>query len=237
VVLVPFLTVVVKFQPVVKASHSCIFLYPSIFLISSFPNLPARRTRKCQINTIFPAISIPLLRASAHTVVRCHCLLCLLSLTMPTSIQTAEPTTISRTHACAKKAPKLVTNKTFTFWRRRTSSHKLRNRVFTVGDRRVQAQKRASQRHEYLEAVQAAQGKIQELADGMRNRFGKHSAAHYYNDLIHRAHRSRNTRRVSPWNAYQKRELARMKSKSPHIYNAIVTHPTCFQVNAVETST
>jgi hypothetical protein len=135
---------------------------------------------------------------------------------MPPPIQTAEPATISRTHVCTKKAPKLATNKTFTFWRKRTPSHRLRGRVFTAGDRRVQAQKRASQRHEYFEVVQAAQGKIQELAEGMRNRFGKHNAAHYYNDLIHRAHRSRTTRKVNQWNAYQKHELARMKSKSPH---------------------
>jgi len=132
-----------------------------------------------------------------------------------------EPTAISRTHVYTKKAPKLVTNKTFTFWRRRTPSHKLRGRVFTAGDRRVQAQKRESQRREYLEAVQTAQGTIQELAEGMRNRFGKHNAAHYYNDLIHRAHWSRTTRKINQWNAYQKHELAQMKSKSFYLHNVI----------------
>ena len=156
---------------------------------------------------------------------------------MPPPIQMAEPTTISRTHACTKKAPKLVTNKTFTFWRRRTSSHKLRNRVFTAGDRQAQAQKRASQQREYLAAVQAAQGTIHELAEGMRNRFGKHSSAHYYNDLIHRAHRSRTTRKVNLWNAYQKHELARMKSKSLYVCNTIKTHHAHFKVNVARTST
>lgn len=102
-VLVPFLTVVVKFQPVVKASHSCIFLYPSIFLISSFPNLPARRSRKCQINTVFPAISIPLLRASVHTIVRYHCLLASPALPCPLqSKRRNQPPFLGPTHVPRK---------------------------------------------------------------------------------------------------------------------------------------
>ena len=92
-------------------------------------------------------------------------------------------------------------------------SQKSRNRVFTAGDRRAQAQKRENQRRDYYHAIQAAQGTIQELAEGMKNRFGKHNAGHYYNDLIHRAHKSRSTRKVNRWNAYQKLELARIKSK------------------------
>jgi len=132
---------------------------------------------------------------------------------MPPPIPTAEPTTVSRTHACTKKAPKLVINKNFTFWRRRTHSQKSRNRVFTAGDRQAQAQKREKQRRDYYSAMQAAHRTIQELAEGMKNRFGKHSMSHYYNDMIHRAHKSRSTRKVNRWNAYQKLELARMKSK------------------------
>jgi len=139
---------------------------------------------------------------------------CPLSLTMPPPpMLIAEAATVSRTHACTKKAPKLATNKTFTFWRRRTHLQKLRNRVSTAGDRRAQAQKRENQRRDYYDAIQTAQGTIHELAEGMKNRFGKHGTGHYYNDLIHRAHKSRSTRRVSRWNAYQKLELARMKSE------------------------
>ena len=159
------------------------------------------------------------------------------SSTMPPPVPTAEPTSISRTHARTRKAPKLVTNKTFTFWKRRTRSCKTRNRVFTAGDRQVQAQKRATQRREYLEAIQMAQRTIQELAEGMRNRFGKHSTAHYYSDLIHRAHRSRSTRKVNQWNAYQRHELARMKSKRFIICSAITTHHMYSQANAARTLT
>ena len=136
----------------------------------------------------------------------------------------AEPATISRTHVVAKRAQKVTTNKTFTFWKRRTHTNRSRNRVFTAGDRQAQAEKRASQRHEYAETIRAAHGTIRELAEGMRNRFGKHLASHYYSDMIHRAHKSCTTRKVSAWNAYQRRELARMKGKGLCIYSMIVTH-------------
>lgn len=126
----------------------------------------------------------------------------------PPATSTPGPTTVSRTSVCTKQAPKLSTNKTPTFWRRRTRAHKLRNRVFTAGDRRAQAEKRAKLRADYFDAIQAAQGTIQELAVGLKNCFRKHGTGHYYNDLIHRAHKSRSTRKVNHWNAYQKLELA-----------------------------
>jgi hypothetical protein len=138
---------------------------------------------------------------------------------MSPSIETAGPVTISKTHAVTKKAQKLTTNKAFTFWKRRKHAYKSRSRVFTAGDRRVQAEKRANQRREYADAIREAHGTILELAEGMKNRFGKHNAGHYYADLIHRAQKSRSTRKVNPWNAYQRRELARMKGESHCVYN------------------
>ena len=122
-----------------------------------------------------------------------------------------EPNTISRDRAVSKRAPKLTTNKTFTFWRSRTRSHKLTKRVLTAGDRLVQAKRREQHRHEYHDALEHAHATIRELAEGLRNRFGKYSVDHYFNDLVHRAHKSRSTRKVNPWNAYQKLELERMK--------------------------
>ena len=122
-----------------------------------------------------------------------------------------EPDTISRDRVVSKRAPKLTTNKTFTFWRNRTRSNKLTKRVLTAGDRLVQAKKHEQHRLEYHDALEHAHATIRELAEGLRNRFGKHSVDHYFNDLIHRAHKSRSTRKVNPWNAYQKLELERMK--------------------------
>ena len=118
------------------------------------------------------------------------------------------PNTISRHLAVSKRAP----NKTFTFWRRKVKARKPK-RTLTPGDRLVQAQKRKQHRRNYLDALEQAHGSIQELAEGLRNRFGKYSVEHYYNDLIHRAHKSRSVRKVSTWNAYQKLELEKMKSK------------------------
>lgn len=91
--------------------------------------------------------------------------------------------------------------------------YKLRSHIFTAGNRWAQAEERASQQRKYAGAVRVAHETIHELAEGMRNRFGKHSTTHYYADLIHHAHKSRSMRRVSAWNAYQRRELARMKGK------------------------
>ncbi|KAF9642255.1 hypothetical protein BDM02DRAFT_3074142, partial [Thelephora ganbajun] len=77
-------------------------------------------------------------------------------------------------------------------------------RVLTAGDRAIQAKKREQHHREYHDALEDAQATIRELAEGLRNRFGKYSVDHYFNDLIHRAHKSRSTRKVNPWNAYQK---------------------------------
>jgi hypothetical protein len=133
-----------------------------------------------------------------------------------------EPNTISRVHAVTKRAPKLTANKTFTFWRNRITSRKTQKRILTTGDRLLQAKKREQNRHKYHDALEKAQATIQELAEGLRNCFGKHSMDHYFNDLIHRAHKSRSARKVNPWNAYQKLELERMKRRSltpPTVYH------------------
>ena len=122
------------------------------------------------------------------------------------------PDTISRHRAVSKQAPKLVTNKSFTFWQRRTRTRKPK-RVLTAGDRLVQTKKRQQHRREYQDALEGAQATIRELAEGLKNRFGKYNVDHYFNNLIHRAHTSRSVRKVSGWNAYQKLELERMKSK------------------------
>ena len=112
------------------------------------------------------------------------------------------PDTISRYHVVSKQAPKLTTNKLFTFWQRRTRAPKPK-RILTTGDCLVQAKKREQHRHEYQDALEEAQATIRELAEGLKNRFGKYSVDHYFNDLIHRAHTSRLVRKVSGWNAYQ----------------------------------
>ena len=121
------------------------------------------------------------------------------------------PSTISRTHVLSKRAPKLSTNKTLTFWRKRTQRRALANCRLTPADRLVQAKKRKQRRHEYHSALQEAQEKIYALAQGLKDRFGKYSVEHYHNDLIHRAHKSRSTRKVNRWNAFQKLELKRMR--------------------------
>ncbi|KAF9789649.1 hypothetical protein BJ322DRAFT_991516, partial [Thelephora terrestris] len=77
----------------------------------------------------------------------------------------------------------------------------------TAGDRLLQARKREQHRRDYRDALREAQGKIQALAQGLKERFGKYSVDHYYNELVHRAHKSRSTRGVSRWNAFQKLEL------------------------------
>jgi hypothetical protein len=137
-----------------------------------------------------------------------------LCLTMdPTSQRTRlESNTISRHQAVSKQAPKRDTTKKFTFWRRKTRSRKPKH-VLTVGDRLLQAKKREQHRREYQDALEQAQATLQELAEGLRSRFGKYSFDHYFNDLIHQAHTSRSVRKVSAWNAYQKLELERMKCK------------------------
>ena len=90
------------------------------------------------------------------------------------------PDTISCHHAVSKRAP----NKTFTFWRRKVQAQKPKC-VLTPGDRLVQTKKHEQHHCDYLDALEQAHATIQELAEGLRNRFGKHSVEHYYNDLIH----------------------------------------------------
>jgi len=119
--------------------------------------------------------------------------------------------TISQTHVVSKRAPKLATNKTFTFWRQRAQRRTQVKRVSTAGDRALQAKKREQYRRDYQDALEEAQGKIYTLAQGLKDRFGKYSVEHYHNDLIHRAHKSRSTRKVNRWNAFQKLELKQIK--------------------------
>jgi len=119
--------------------------------------------------------------------------------------------TISRTQVVSNQAPKLTVNKTFTFWHQRSKRRAQVKRVLTAGDRLLQARKREQCRREYRDALREAQNKIYELAQGLKERFGKYSVEHYHNDLIHRAHKSRSTRKPNRWNAFQKLELKRLK--------------------------
>ena len=128
-----------------------------------------------------------------------------------------KPPTISRHHTISKRAPKLATNMSSTFWRKRVQSRK-KARVLTAGDRLVQAKKRKKYRHDYQDALEEAQAKLRDLAEGLKNCFGKYSVDHYFNDLIHRARKSRSERKVNAWNAYQKLELERMKRNSSDTY-------------------
>ena len=102
-------------------------------------------------------------------------------------------------------------NKTFTFWRQRSRQRARGKRVLTAGDRLLQAKKREQYRHNYRNALREAQEKIYALARELKEHFGKYSVDHYHNDIIHRAHKSRSTRKVNRWNAFQKLELKRMK--------------------------
>ena len=95
-----------------------------------------------------------------------------------------QSSTISRTQVVAKQAPKLTTNKTFTFWRQRQRRARAKH-VFTAGDRLLHAKRREQHRHDYHDALREAQGKIYALAQELKNRFGKYSVDHYHNDLIH----------------------------------------------------
>ena len=99
----------------------------------------------------------------------------------------------------------------FMFWRQRLQRRAQAKHILTAGNRLLQAKKREQHRRDYRDALQEAQGKIYALAQGLRDRFGKYSVEHYHNDLIHRAHKSRSTRKVNLWNAYQKLELKRIK--------------------------
>ena len=119
--------------------------------------------------------------------------------------------TISRARVVSQQAPRLRTNKTFTFWRQRLRRRAQGKRVLTAGDRFLQAKKREQYRQNYRNALREAQGKIYALAQELKDRFGKYSVDHYHNDLIHRAHKSRSTRKVNRWNAFQRLELKRMK--------------------------
>jgi hypothetical protein len=129
----------------------------------------------------------------------------------PSASSNPESDSISRTRVVSKRAPKLGVNKTFTFWRQRSQRRARVKRVLSAGDRRLQAIKREQHRRDYRDALQKAQGEVYALAQGLKDRFGKFSAEHYHNDLIHRAHKSRSTRRVNRWNAFQKLELKRIK--------------------------
>ena len=140
-----------------------------------------------------------------------------------------QSSTISRTRAVSKQAPKLAVNKTFTFSRQRLQRRVQGKRVSTAADRLILAKKHEQHRYEYRDALREAQGKIYELAQGLKDRFGRYSVEHYHNDLIHRAHKSRSTRRVNRWNAFQKLELKRIKGLFTVDFNTTyheLTHST-----------
>ncbi|KAF9786214.1 hypothetical protein BJ322DRAFT_1108070 [Thelephora terrestris] len=126
-------------------------------------------------------------------------------------VSSSDSSTISRHQAVTKQAPKLATNKTLTFWQRRTQTRRAK-RVLTAGDRLLRTKKQEQDRLEYLDALEEGHAVIRGLAEGLRNQFGKYSVDHYLNVLMHRAHTSRSVRKVSGWNVYQKFELERMKN-------------------------
>ena len=136
--------------------------------------------------------------------------------------------TISRMQVVSKRAPKLTTNRQFTFWRQRFQRRARHKRILTAGDRLLLAKKREQNRREYRDALREAQGKILALAQGLKNRFGKYSVEHYHNDLIHRAHKSRSTRKVNRWNAFQKLELKRIKGLWVEALSATYHKLSCF---------
>ena len=78
----------------------------------------------------------------------------------------------------------MAINKTFTFWRRKVYLRKPK-RVLTAGDRLAQAKKRKQCRLDYQDALEQAQAKLRDFAEGLRTWFGKYSADHYLNDIIH----------------------------------------------------
>jgi len=119
--------------------------------------------------------------------------------------------TLSRAQVVSRRAPKLSTDKSLPFWRQRSRRRAQGRRVLTTGDLLLQAKKREEHRRKYRDALREAQGKIYQLARELKDRFGKYDVEHYHNDLIHRAHKSRSTRKVNRWNAFQKLELKRMK--------------------------
>ena len=121
-----------------------------------------------------------------------------------------ESRTISRTDVVSKRAPKLTTNKTFTFWHQRSLRRARAKRVSTVGDRLLQAKKRKQHHQNYRNALREAQGKIYKLARGLKDHFGKYGVEHYHNDLIHQAHKSQSTQKPNRWNTFQKLELRRL---------------------------
>ena len=132
---------------------------------------------------------------------------------LPSSLSALNPgdKTILQTQVVSRQAPQVARNGTFTFWRQRLQRHTRAKRILTAGDQLLQAKKREQHCCDYRDALQEAQGKIYALAQGLRDRFGKYSVEHYHNNLIHRAHKSRSTRKVNLWNAYQKLELKRIK--------------------------
>lgn len=130
---------------------------------------------------------------------------------MAPSSSRPRPGTVSRTRVNSEQAPRLATNKSFTFWHQRSQRRARAKRISTAGDRALQKKKREQFRRDYHDALREAQGKIYDLARGLKDRFGKYGVEHYHNDLIHRAHKSRSTRKVNRWNAYQKLELKRIK--------------------------
>ncbi|KAF9789735.1 hypothetical protein BJ322DRAFT_1000888 [Thelephora terrestris] len=103
----------------------------------------------------------------------------------------------------------------FTFWREGIRRRVHAKRVSTARDRYLLSKERAQRRQEYRDALRKAHDKIYDLARELKDHFGKHSLEHYHNELIHRAHKLRSTRRVNRWNAFQKLELKRIKEANP----------------------
>jgi hypothetical protein len=118
--------------------------------------------------------------------------------------------------------------KPFASWRQRFQRNARSKHVLMAGDKLFQAKKREQHRREYRDVLWEAQDKIYALARGLKERFGKYSVEHYHNDLIHRAHKSRSTRKVNKWNVFQKLELKRIKGSWVESSGATYHELICF---------
>ena len=111
---------------------------------------------------------------------------------------------ILQAHVVLKQAPKLMTKKASLFWHWNLKQHARAIHVSTGGDQLLQRKKHKQHHLEYHKVLRVAQGKIRELAQGLKDYFGKYGVEHYHKDLIHYVHKKHSMHKVNPWNTFQK---------------------------------
>lgn len=110
---------------------------------------------------------------------------------------------------------KLSSHKTRTPWRTRTKRISIK---LTPAQKALKKAQRLEAKETYHDALLNAQTEVQQLADGLRERFGKHSSQYYLEEIVQISRLQKKRKVTGAWNAYVSMEVKRINSGTSIYY-------------------